>query len=138
MFLLFVLYGQPRLPTRVRPKLRVLGVENGEVRAVELPVAGPAEDGPVAIIRYLSGAVGERRRVFHLVSCDAGSEYPARLVARCGEKFDRGSVEQLEGPLGMPCERCMATTGAPGASLIGAVLAMLGRATGDPRPRLAG
>ena len=61
---------------------------------------------PVLLVRLLPGVVGESRRVVHVVPAPAGDVIPDLLVAYCGERIAPGAAERLDGPAGMPCERC--------------------------------
>ncbi|MEU6643198.1 hypothetical protein ABZ863_11665 [Saccharomonospora sp. NPDC046836] len=58
------------------------------------------------IARPRSGVVGETRRVVHLFPYPDAP--PEQLMAYCGATFGPGTLDQLDGIRGMPCELCLA------------------------------
>jgi hypothetical protein len=59
------------------------------------------------LVRYLPGAVGESRRVIHVVPIPDVDDIPEVLVAHCGEQIRPGVAEQLYAPIGAPCNVCL-------------------------------
>ncbi|WP_317493837.1 hypothetical protein [Haloechinothrix sp. LS1_15] len=70
------------------------------------------------IARPVAGTVGETRRVAHVLPApQPGEPLPLRLVAFCGAVFGPDELELMDGPGGMPCERCLARIPPPGREL---------------------
>ena len=67
--------------------------------------------------RPLPGTVGETRRVVHVFEVPSVDAVQDRLTAFCGESFGHGELEQLDRPLGMPCESCLRQTPTPAPEL---------------------
>jgi hypothetical protein len=65
------------------------------------------------LVRYLPGAVGESRRVVHVVPIPDVDKIPEVLVAHCGEQIRPGVAEQLYAPIGAPCTVCLFTAATP-------------------------
>lgn len=66
----------------------------------------------VMLARPISGTVGEAERVCHVFPVPRGAP-PERIAALCGASFGAGELERLDGPAGMPCERCLSRTRVP-------------------------
>lgn len=61
----------------------------------------------VLYVRLLPGVVGESRRVVHVVPLDEAHVTETALTAYCGQVLQKGTTEPpIDGPMGMPCERC--------------------------------
>ena len=69
----------------------------------------------LSIGRPLPGTVGETQRVSHLFPAELDAPTPARPVAYCGAEFDAADLEWLDGPVGMPCVRCLRYAPSPDA-----------------------
>jgi len=65
--------------------------------------AGPR--GTFVLARPRAGVVGQTRRVVHVFPLQDGG--PGVLVAYCGFEGRSGELDLLDGPAGMPCERCL-------------------------------
>lgn len=61
----------------------------------------------VFIARPLLGTVGETERVTHVIRAAEGEPVPEWMTAYCGKRFVAGELELLDGPAGMPCEKCL-------------------------------
>lgn len=63
----------------------------------------------VILARPAHGVVGETERVCHVFPIPEGAPL-RRITALCGVSFGPGQLERLDGPAGMPCERCLSRT----------------------------
>ncbi|MEU3275406.1 hypothetical protein ABZ639_31530 [Saccharomonospora sp. NPDC006951] len=73
----------------------------------------------VMLARPVQGAVGEAKRVCHVIPIPDGT-LPNELTALCGTSFGHGQLERLDGAAGMPCEACLwRATDPPDRSLSG-------------------
>lgn len=74
-------------------------------------------DAPIVMfVRLLPGLVGTRERVVHVVPVPDPEKIPEYLTAYCGTTFPPGTTELLDGPVGMPCVRCLAAAPMPGTA----------------------
>ncbi len=71
-----------------------------------MPGAGAAVAGPVVLVRYRPGVVGETARVVHVVSLPTG-EQAGVVGAVCGVTLLLEDIETLTPGVGMPCTVCL-------------------------------
>lgn len=62
----------------------------------------------VMLARAAPGLAGDAQRATHVFPVPATPTPPRRITALCGVSFGPGQLERLDGPTGMPCERCLA------------------------------
>lgn len=80
-----------------------MAIANGDATAGPVAVAAP---GPVLLVRYRQGVVGETTRTVHVVSLPPGD--PADVVeALCGAVLTPGEIEAVAAGEGMPCILCL-------------------------------
>lgn len=70
-------------------------------------VPAAADQGPLLVVRFKRGLVGETRRTCHLVPVATDGPVPIVLIALCGQEFRPGQAEVLEVSSGMPCTDCV-------------------------------
>jgi hypothetical protein len=80
----------------------------------------PTPSGPMLLVRFRRGVVGESRRTVHLVPTPPGGlspngidEFPHELSALCGQTFAPGQAELLSSMGGAPCLTCVITSPGP-------------------------
>ncbi|GAB3579694.1 hypothetical protein GCM10027445_48740 [Amycolatopsis endophytica] len=78
---------------------------SGWVKVPEVHDEPGGLSGAFVLARPRAGVVGETRRVAHVFPLPA--DRPGVLVAYCGFEGRPGELDVLDGPAGMPCERCL-------------------------------
>jgi hypothetical protein len=70
------------------------------------------------LVRPRQGAMGESRRLCHLIPKPSSDTRPIRLAALCGTQFAPDELEWLERPAGMPCLPCLLAAPTPTAATL--------------------